>query len=237
MPQTYIELNASGLTLRACLLSDRSPNAVRAFRARLPLDAKLMLDEWSGYVARIKPSPAIDLSVADPVVSFAYPGLLMVDATNGDLAICFGQGRLQNGLGPIPAIPLAEIGGDIEGFRKTGIRLQYDGATRIRIVQSEDQAAPLVPPRGERGRRISIELAGARVEAALLEETSPVTTASLASKLPLAGIATNTFLSGPLVRMRGRDGSEGGVGLDSPITEAKHTILYPGYRYYRAMQP
>ena len=237
MSQDYVELSVAGKTFRGRILDDRSPSAARALRARLPLDASLVLDEWSGFIARIRLSIPLVTTGGDPIVAFAHPGLVMLDPANGDLAICFGQGRLQNGLGPIPALPLIEVGGDIEAFRPIGIRLQYDGAARLRIGYSADQTSPVAPPRRERGRRISIELGEARAVADLLEESAPVTAASLVAKLPLAGVGTNTFVSGPLIRLRGGDGSDAELPLDSAPAEMTHTILQPGYIYYRPIQP
>src|SRR5439155_10362504 len=106
--QDYVELSVAGKTFRGRILDDRSPSAARALRARLPLDASLVLDEWSGFIARIRLSIPLVTTGGDPIVAFAHPGLVMLDPANGDLAICFGQGRLQNGLGPIPALPLIE---------------------------------------------------------------------------------------------------------------------------------
>ena len=50
----------------------------------------------------------------------------------------------------------------------------------------------------ERGKRMdeALELGKVSAVADLLERSSSVTTAALVAKLPLAGIATNTFLSG-----------------------------------------
>ena len=237
MNAEIVEIVTPGPTLRARLLRDRAPATAATIAARLPFDAVMQLDEWSGFVARIRPAHPFATAGTDEIVAFAYPGLVMVDPATGDLAICFGQGRLQNGFGPQPAIPVMEIGGDIEAFRPHGIRLQYDGPMRVSVRRAADQDAPLVAWRREKGRRISVELGDARAEADLLEESAPVTTASLVSKLPLAGIGTNTFLSGPLVRLRDRDGSEAELALETAEREATHTILYPGYLYYRPIRP
>lgn len=233
----YLDLTIGGHTFRGRALHDRSPNALHTLRTALPLDARLSMDQWSGYVVRIIPRQPVRPTTPDPVVAYPYPGLVMLDPSNGDLAICFGQGRLSNGLGPLPAVPLFEIGGDIEGFRPLGVRLQYDGAKEMRISLSADQASPLVAPRRERGRRVAIELGEAFAVADLLEESAPVTAGSLASKLPLVGIGTSTFLSGPLVRYRDQDGSETELALETLPNEASHTVLFPGYVYYRTEEP
>src|SRR5204863_4546604 len=109
--EDVLELVTPGPTLRARLLRERAPGAVAAITAHLPFEATLMIDEWSGFVARIRPPSPISAGAGDEIVAFAYPGLVMLDPATGDLAICFGQGRLQNGLGPQPAIPVMEIGG------------------------------------------------------------------------------------------------------------------------------
>src|SRR5207249_4596170 len=144
-----VELVAPGRTLRARLIRDRAPRAVAAIEERLPFEATLLVDEWSGFIARIRPPSPLRPAPGDEIVGFAYPGLVMLDPATGDLAVCFGQGRLQNGLGPQPAIPVMEIGGDIEAFRPAGVRLQYEGAKAISLRHSADQETPLVPWRRE----------------------------------------------------------------------------------------
>lgn len=160
----------------------------------------------------------------------------MLDPTSGDLAICFGRGRLQNALGPIAAIPVAEIGGDLAELNRRGDQLQFQGAAPITFAVSQDQTSPLQDPPG-RGRRIALVLAGARAEAVLLEEVSPVATSALAALLPVEGKATNTYASGPLTRLwNATGGAQGETPLEVPDTEMTATTLYGG-GYYLSTSP
>jgi hypothetical protein len=167
----------------------------------------------------------------DTFVPYPHPGLIMLEPRSRDLTLCFGEARLQDGFGPLPAIPVCEIGGDLSELDRIGRTLIYDGALPLRIESSADQNSPLPEPPRE-GRLIVLDLDGVLATATLLERTSPVTAASLARSLPLSGIATNTFLSGPLARLRVDGGTENDPALASVPKEAVSTILWPGYVYY-----
>ena len=232
----YIDISFAGLELRARLLDDRAPLATAAFRAALPIRSRAYQDQYS---ARVMRTDAHVTSASDPrdrSYGYEYPGLVMLDPLTGLIAVCFGRGRLQNALGPLPAVPLAEIGGDLSELRLRGDRLQFDGARPIEFRLSGDQGSPLAEP-PHRGRRIAITLAGARAEAVLLEDISPKTTAAFAAVLPAEGTATNTYASGPLTRFWNREGgSEGETPLDAPDAEATETTLYGG-GYYLTAKP
>jgi hypothetical protein len=222
------------LQLRARLLEDRSPTAVAAFLGRLPVEGQAFQDRYSAQLMRI--TTRLDVDVAgDRTYGFQQPGLLMLDPATGQLCLCFGRGRLQNALGPVAAVPIAEIGGDLSELNLRGDRLQFEGAATIRFGISADQDSPLDPP--VQGRRIALTLAGARTEAVLLEDESPRGAAAFAAVLPLAGKATNTYASGPLTRFwNANGGPQGETPLDVPESEITANTLYGG-GYYLPTSP
>jgi Protein of unknown function (DUF3830) len=232
----YIDIEFAGLRLRARLLEDRAPTTVAAFRHALPVQGHALQDQYSSQVMRI--TSRLDVSGAEGDRRYGYqqPGLLMHDPTTGQLALCFGRGRLQNAIGPIAAVPIAEIGGDLSELNIRGDRLQFDGAGPIRFETAADQDSPLADPPAS-GRRLALTLAGARAEAVLLEDISPRSTAAFAAALPLAGKATNTYGSGPLTRFwNPAGGDQGETPLDVPDSEVMESTLYGG-GYYLNTKP
>ena len=231
----YIDVELAGVQWRARLLEDRAPATVAVFRERLPLAGRAFQDRYSHQVMRSTCRLDVD-SAGDRTYGYQQPGLVMLDPATGELAVCFGRGRLQNALGPIFAIPIAEIGGDLAELEVRGERLQFDGAGPIAFKLSHDQQSPLADP-PVRGRRIALTLAGARAEAVLLEEISPNAAAAFAAALPLAGKATNTFASGPLTRFWNPNGGpQGETPLDVPDSEVNTSTLYGG-GYYLSSKP
>lgn len=231
---SFIDVSFAGLELRARLLEDRAPAAVASFREALPIRSRAYQDQYSAQVMRT--NAEVTTKAGDRTYGYQYPGLVVLDPLTGRVAVCFGRGRLQNALGPLPAVPIAEIGGDLSELTRRGDRLQFEGAKPIEFRLSRDQASPLAEP-PYRGRRIAITLAGARAEAVLLEDVSPQTTAAFAAVLPAHGKATNTYASGPLTRFwNSTGGKEGETALDVPDAEATATTLYGG-GYYLTTKP
>lgn len=174
--------------------------------------------------------------IGDRAFGYQHAGLLMLDPATSQLALCFGRGRLQNALGPIGAIPIAEIGGDLVDLNLRGDRLQFDGAGPIHFSLSRDQESPLADP-PLNGRRIALTLAGVHAEAVLLEDVSRMTTLAFAAVLPVTGTATNTYASGPLTRFwNAAGGAQGETPLEVPQNEVTASTLYGG-GYYLPTRP
>ncbi|MCC6175727.1 MAG: DUF3830 family protein [Chloroflexi bacterium] len=231
----YIDVAFAGLQLRARLLEHRAPATVAAFRQSLPLEGRASQDRYSHQVMRLTCRIDVD-SAGDQRYGYQQPGLVMLDPATGELAVCFGRGRLQNALGPIFAIPIAELGGDLAELETRGEELQFQGAAPITFTVSHDQESPLADPPIV-GHRMALTLGSARAEAVLLEETSPKATAALAAALPLVGKATNTFASGPLTRFWNPSGGpQGETPLDVPASEVNTNTLYGG-GYYLSSAP
>ena len=226
----YVDIAFAGLRLRARLLEERAPAATLALWQALPLEGRAFQDQYSSQVMRL--TSRLDVGAAkDGHYGYQQPGLLMLDPISSQLALCFGRGRLHTAIGPLAAVPLAEIGGDLHELNVRGDRLQFEGAQPIMVSASEDQRSPLADP-PLRGRRIALTLANARAEAALLEEVSPQGAAALAAALPLVGRATNTYASGPLTRFwNSAGGKEGETPLDVPDAEVSTSTLYGGGYY------
>jgi Protein of unknown function (DUF3830) len=231
----FVEIAFAGLRLRGRLLEERAPAASAALWKALPLEGRAFQDQYSSQLMRITSRLDVD-ATGDRWYGYQHAGLLMLDPLTHQLALCFGRGRLHNALGPIAAVPLAEIGGDLSELKERGERLQFEGAQRIVMSTAEDQTSPLADP-PLRGRRIALTLNGTRAEAVLLEDVSPRATAALAAVLPLHGRATNTYASGPLTRFwNSAGGKEGETPLDVPDEEVKTSTLYGG-GYYLNTRP
>jgi hypothetical protein len=232
---TYVDIQFGSLQMRARLLANWAPATVAAFRKALPIKGRALQDQYSAQIMRI--TSRLDVEpAADRAFAYQHAGLLMLDPTTCDLALCFGRGRLQNALGPIGAIPIAEIGGDLGELNRRGDQLQFEGAQPIEFHLSRDQESPLADP-ASRGRRITLTLAGSQAWAVLLEELSPRAAAAFAAVLPLTGKATNTYASGPLTRFwNPAGGPQGETPLDVPDSEVTASTLYAG-GYYLPTSP
>ncbi len=232
---TFIDIEFASLQLRARLFTRLAPATAEAFRRALPIHGQAFQDQYSAQIMRITSRLEVDAS-GDRAFGYQQPGLLMLDPTTSQLALCFGRGRLQNALAPIAAIPIAEIGGDLTELNTRGERLQFDGAGPIRFSLSEDQVSPLADP-PLHGRRLRVTLAGVTAEAVLLEDLSPVATNAFGAVLPVNGFATNTYASGPLTRFwNSTGGPQGETPLEVPETEVTASTLFGG-GYYLPTRP
>jgi hypothetical protein len=212
------------------LLARYAPVTVKAFCNALPIEGQAFQDQYSAQIMRITSRLQVD-PTGDHAFGYQHPGLLMLDPTTSQLALCFGRGRLQNALAPIGAIPIAEIGGDLTELNVRGDRLQFDGAGPIRFSLSADQESPLADP-PLNGQRITLTLAGVRADAVLLEDLSPIATKAFAAVLPVSGYATNTYASGPLTRFwNSTGGPQGETPLEVPESEVTASTLYAGGFY------
>ncbi len=228
--EPFIDIEFASLQFRARLFTRFAPATVEAFRRALPIDAKAFQDQYSAQIMRITSRLEVEPNT-DRVFGYQHPGLLMLDPTTSQLALCFGRGRLQNALAPIGAIPIAEIGGDLTELNAQGDRLQFDGAASIRFSLSTDQNSPLADP-PLTGRHITLTLGGVNAHAVLLEDLSPIAANAFAAVLPVTGKATNTYASGPLTRFwNSTGGPQGETPLEVPETEVTASTLYAGGSY------
>src|SRR5690348_2301469 len=170
----FVDIEFASLRLRARLLRKYAPVTVEAFCNALPIEARAFQDQYSAQIMRITSCLEVN-PTGDRAFGYQQPGLLMLDPTTSQLALCFGRGRLQNALAPIGAIPIAEIGGDLTQLNVRADRLQFEGAAPIRFSLSADQESPLADP-PLNGQRITLTLGGVRTEAVLLEQISPIAT-------------------------------------------------------------
>ena len=217
------------------MLANHAPVTVERFSKALPIEGRAFQDQYSAQIMRITSALNV-LPSDDRAYGYQQPGLLMLDPTTSQLALCFGRGRLQNALAPIGAIPIAEIGGDLTELNAHGDRLQFDGAAPIRFSLSADQESPLADP-PLTGRGITLTLNGIRAAAVLLEDISPTATQAFAAVLPAKGTATNTYASGPLTRFwNSNGGPQGETPLEVPEAEVNANTLYGG-GYYLPTRP
>ena len=230
----WLRLTLQGAEVSAHPLSGRSPAALALLRAQLPLTVRLVQDQWSGALLSSGDGIALDGSALDAPVPYQHPGLLALDAEDGTLSLCYGQGRLQNGLGLRPTVPLAEVVEPLDELVRRCHAVQFEGEAELRVEAVEGEP-PVPAPCDPDAPRITIEIDGAQASARVLTGTCPRVTAALLGTLPLVGRATNTHSSGPLVRFWNPDGGEQGeTPLDLPAEEEARAqaVLYPGFVYY-----
>lgn len=230
-----IEITVGGATRVARVLDERAPHTAGRLRDILPLSARMVQDEWSGAVLRsMEVTPS--LPAGDVPAPYQYPGLL-VACPDGRIALCYGEGRLQDAFGPIRAVPVAEVLDFDVAFAECCRAVQFAGATEVAIRERSSTAAPegsSVAP------RITLALGRATASATLLVDASPVLLRSFRSLLPLKGRATNTYSSGPLTRFWNDDGGpEGETPMEYAEAEAgaAHRVLRPGHIYYQPERP
>jgi hypothetical protein len=234
----FIDIAIDDVTFRAQLLDGRSPRAAAALWDALPVKGSIVHGQWSGEMVKLLEAWHPDAATADRGVGFQYPGLVVYEPSADEIAICYGQGRLNHHSLPLTPIPLADIGGDLGPLADLCRSLQWEGAKPIVFSQAIDQASPLAPPPPAVGRKIEIEFDRVVLTATLLEEHSPGVTAAFVERLPLRGEATNTISSGPLTRFwNPAGGPEGETPLETDPRDRGQTILYPGYLYYLPVSP
>jgi hypothetical protein len=235
--EKYVEVQVGEHRFRGLLLDDRAPAAAGSLWKQLPLSGTMTLDLWSGYVTRAQISARLGAADSDAVVALPHPGLIAWDPRSGDLAVCFGQGRLRDGLGPMPTYPLVQLGGDLSALVRVAGNVQYGGSVPLDIRLSDDQASPLRPHQKESSVDLVLQLGDSQAVASLLTSSAPVTATSFGQALPLLGSATSTFLSGPLIRYRADDQDGDALDLRVGDEDTRHQVMWPGYIYYRPEEP
>ena len=228
----WLKLSLRGAEFGARALVARSPEAVALLERRLPLTVRMVQDQWSGALLSSRDGISLDGGIADAPVPYQHPGLLALDAASGALSLCYGQGRLQDGMALRPTVPLAEVVEPLGQLVEQCHAVQFDGEAELRIESGEPPEAVRQVPDAP---RIAIELAGASAVARVLSDGFPGVTSALLDALPLSGRATNTHSSGPLVRFWNPGGGvQGETPLELPAEEEARgqAVLYPGFVYY-----
>lgn len=213
----------------------------------VPLTMRAVQTEWSGDVMELFDGAQLAIGPAAEPVPFQYPGLLVYDPRSGRFAMCFGEGRWQDGFGPLPAVPVAHVVAGLDRLQEFGRSLQFVGAQELTISRADEtssEAQPLLDEAGAEGRLLEIGLGDVVARGVLLERTSPDTAGALGNLLPLQGRATNTYASGPLTRFwNDAGGREGATMLENigeagqPSNDHRGTIAAPGYIYYMSSPP
>ena len=258
----YVKLSLEGLAAFGPVHRAADPALLEEVVKALPASCSLLQDSWSGEVLRLRGTTVnVSSSNATPVW-YMHPGLLGVDLLSGELVVCYGQGRLSDGRGPIPMAPIANLITDLDAFSAWAAEADLRGA--VPAVLESVEASPHVEPRTGRGEghELTVSLGDASVRACLLESEAPLTCRMLLQRLPLRGKATNTIFSGPLIRfwdeagggdgetvLQSRDGqydlaipdpapSRTPVGRRMTVSgERTQEILYPGHLYYLPRRP
>src|SRR5262245_6824913 len=108
----FIDITVGDMTFRAQLLDGRSPHTTAALRESLPVEGSVVHGQWCGEMVHVLSAWRADGAAMDNGAGFQYPGLVVYEPSTGEMAICYGQGRLNQHTLPLTPIPLAEIGGD-----------------------------------------------------------------------------------------------------------------------------
>jgi hypothetical protein len=260
--KTYFTLQfGSELTIHGRLLEEDETLADQ-IREALPVKGEAVQDSWSGEVLRLGVTlEKFDAGAREPLW-FMYPGLISIDLEKRELVLCYGQGRLSDGRGLVPTLPLAEVLTDVDALGRWGVHADTRGAVPVAIDDRDEIPPETLSDLEPTGPRVVVELGDAKASAALLRESAPLTCAALLRRLPVEGVGTNTIFSGPLVRFWNKDGGPNGeTPLETlgqqyePTLEVAPTertragrgvtisgepyqeLLYPGYLYYLPRRP
>lgn len=229
---SWSKIAVGGKEFVARNLDDRAPRTVAALAAVAPVRCEVVHEQWSGAIVATTTRGLLDTRGDEPE-PFQQPGTLYAAVDDGSLALCYGQGRLQDAYAPRRAVPVARIIGDLDELAALCKDVQFRGATELTIspLERPDPGALGSP---DPGPRILVHLADVTATAVLLQDRHPGVTRSLADQLPLNGVATNTHSSGPLVRFwNEKGGDEGETPLEvGPDDGAGVTILSEGGLYY-----
>lgn len=210
-----------------------------SWRHALPSTMRAVQSEWSGDIMDLFDGPPLPVDARNQPVPFQYPGLLVYEPNLERFALCFGEGRWQDGFGPLRPVPVARVTSGLDQLKLFGKSLQFVGAQELTISVATESGC--IDEAAESGRSLEIGLGDVIAHGVLLEHTSPHTAAGLAELLPLAGRATNTYASGPLTRFwNDTGGSEGATTVDvagDPWPDPSCSVAAPGHIYYMTKAP
>lgn len=227
----FIDVDLDGTVVRAQLNDAGAPKTTEAVWAALPFEGTAVHAQLSGDMFRmLDHAPLPDDLEVESRQTYQHPGSVIYLPLIKEIAFCYGLARFKGHTGPPYLTPMAEIEGDVASFGEKARTLMRVGGKPIRFRRSEDQTTPFRYP-VRKGRKIRIDFGGAVVQATLLEDLAPKTTAALLKKLPLVGIATNDNWGGSVTRVWP---SAYGATLDLGVSagENERRLLWPGYVYY-----
>ena len=227
----FIDIDLDGTVVRAQLNEKGAPKTTEALWGALPFEGTAVHAQLSGDMFRmLDHAPLPDTLEVESRQTYQHPGSVIYLPLIKEIAFCYGLARFKGHTGPPYLTPVAEIEGEVTAFGAKAQTLMRAGGRAIRFRRSADQTTPFRYPT-RAGRTISIEFGGAKVQATLLEDLAPKTTAALLRKLPLAGVATNDNWGGSVTRVWP---SAHGTKLDLGLTagESERRLLWPGYAYY-----
>lgn len=260
MKEVFFELTMGDLSLTARTVPDLDADVLGAALRLVPMSGRAVQDSWSGEILRLRGFDWRSDALGETRLWFMYPGLIGIDIDSSELVICYGQGQLQDGRGPIGVVPLAEMVGDPEVLTDWGAVADSRGAVAADLRVLED--IPELEDKDADAEHIAVSLGSTQARARLLVDSAPWTCEAFRRRLPLEGTGTNTIFSGPLLRFWNPDGGPNGTTLLDersgqyqgalPAHPAKryragrgltaageptHMILYPGYIYYTPGPP
>lgn len=227
----FIDIDLDGTVVRAQLNETGAPKTTEAVWTALPFEGSAVHAQLSGDMFRmLDHAPLPDSLEVESRQTYQHPGSVIYLPLIKEIAFCYGLARFKGHTGPPYLTPLAEIEGDVAPFGEKARTLMRVGGKPIRFRRSADQTTPFRYP-ARAGHKISIEFGGVAVQATLLEDLAPKTTAALLKKLPLEGVATNDNWGGSVTRVWP---SSYGAQFDLGVKEgeSERRLLWPGYAYY-----
>ena len=241
MSTATINFTLDDISVRARPLAQRSPQTCEWLLSQMPLCGTAVHGQWSGQVFEVHGLIRRWRSTfSDPPAPYQYPGLVSLDPDNVTLGVCYGEGRWQDGFGPIKAIPVAEVSTANSELVLMGRRLEFEGGQRVTVTRLMPSQQGLDPTSFEpqSSGSIRLVLGHTTCQAIPLIDVAPTAASSLMAQLPLVGRATNTHSSGPLTRFWNDDGGpEGETILEAAEGDRRQRVLQPGYVYYLPTEP
>lgn len=134
-----VEIELSGVKVRAVLYEDKAPVTVAAFWKCLPYEDRVTHAKWSGQMFHTNTDFKMEIDTSqwglglENPVGFQAPGDIVYLRAAKEIAIAYGEARFSWVIGPMYVTALGRIEGDLTEFAKKADRLQWDGAGQFGI--------------------------------------------------------------------------------------------------------
>ena len=230
-----LRIEVNGTRLHARVTDSLGMDTRGALERATGRPLSLVNEIWSGAFVTTREAVGVtgtfDRSAVAP---YQYPGGIYFLPEIGKISICYGAGRLQDGLAPLAAMLVGEIVESVPDIEVLLARAQLDGALSTTIDWIDESYLPSAPPE-PKGTRLRLTLDDAVAEAVLFDDRFPTLIRSLKQALPIQGTASNTHSSGPLTRIWNEKGGQQGITRlecsDDELSRAQ-AVLYPRHLYY-----
>lgn len=134
-----LNITAGPLEFTAELHEDVAPETVKAFRAILPLDTKIIHVRWSGEGGWI-PFGALDLGLGpENATAYPHPGELILypgGVSETEILLAYGYVHFASKAGVLAGNHFATMTAGVENLPELGRRMLWDGAQEIRVTET-----------------------------------------------------------------------------------------------------